>query len=189
MNKKSNQRYLETERKIQECLIELLNKKDIDEITVSEICKKVQINRSTFYAHYLDLYDLLDKLQKYMNTSLINRYNKSELDERFFLSEKFFIPFLEYIRNNQSFYKACLKRRNKFPIEEGFEGLWNIVVKPICINRGIVSEEEMMYYFVYFQAGMTMLIKRWVDNGCIETPEQIWDYLKRCGYCFKDILS
>ena len=158
MNKKSNQRYLETERKIQECLIELLNKKDIDEITVSEICKKVQINRSTFYAHYLDLYDLLDKLQKYMNTSLINRYNKSELDERFF-------------------------------IEEGFEGLWNIVVKPICINRGIVSEEEMMYYFVYFQAGMTMLIKRWVDNGCIETPEQIWDYLKRCGYCFKDILS
>lgn len=47
----------------------------------------------------------------------------------------------------------------------------------------------MMYYFVYFQAGMTMLIKRWVDNGCIETPEQIWDYLKRCGYCFKDILS
>ena len=73
MNKKSNLRYLETERKIQECLIELLNKKDNDEITVSEICKKVQINRSTFYAHYLDLYDLLDKLQKYMNTSLINR--------------------------------------------------------------------------------------------------------------------
>ena len=43
--------------------MELLNKKEINKITVSEICKKADINRATFYRYYLDQYDLLDKIE------------------------------------------------------------------------------------------------------------------------------
>lgn len=182
MNKKNNQRFLETERKIQQSLIDMLNTKDIKEITVREICEKAKINRSTFYAHYLDIYDLLDKLQIEMNHRLIDQFESKEPIEHFFMMYKFFIPFLEYIGKNKSFYRACLHKRNNFPIEEGFENIWNRVVKPKCIKVGVTSEEEMMYYFVYFQAGITMVLKRWVDNDCKETPEQIWTYLKKCNY-------
>jgi len=39
-----------------------------------------------------------------------------------------------------------------------------LAIKPYCQKIGFKSENEMMYYFVYFQAGFTMMLKRWVDN-------------------------
>jgi AcrR family transcriptional regulator len=182
MNTKNNQRFQEKEAKIQESFIKLLDTKDISQITVSAISQKAEINRSTFYAHFQDVYDLLNKLEITMNQKLISQYESAELNEIFFTSEKFFIPFLEFINKNQSFYRACLQKRKSFPIEEGFEPLWNIVMKPNCLKHGITSEEEMMYYFVYFQAGITMMLKRWVDNGCKEMPQEIWGYLRTCIY-------
>ena len=48
-----------TKNIIKETFINLLEKKELNKITVSEICKIADINRSTFYRYYLDVYDLL----------------------------------------------------------------------------------------------------------------------------------
>ena len=48
---------------IRETFINLLEKKNINKITVSEICKEADINRATFYRYYLDVYDLYDKVR------------------------------------------------------------------------------------------------------------------------------
>ncbi|MBD7911417.1 MULTISPECIES: TetR-like C-terminal domain-containing protein [Clostridium] len=180
MNTMANKRFQENEKKIQESFISLLNTYDVNQITVRAICEKAKINRSTFYAHYQDVYDLLDRLEIAMNNKIVAQYKGREIDEIFFISDEFFIPFLDFISKNQIFYKACLQKRKSFPISQGFEALWNIVIKPISLKHGITSEDEMMYYFVFFQAGITMVLKRWVDNGCIETPSEISSYIMNC---------
>ena len=48
---------------IKDTFISLLSSKDINKISVSEICKVADINRATFYRYYLDIYDLLDKIE------------------------------------------------------------------------------------------------------------------------------
>ena len=53
-----------TKKTIKDTFISLLSEKDIKKITVSEICKLADINRATFYRYYLDVYDLLDKIQE-----------------------------------------------------------------------------------------------------------------------------
>ena len=53
-----------TQKVIKEAFIDLLEAKDIKKITVSEICEKCDINRATFYRYYLDVYDLLDKIEE-----------------------------------------------------------------------------------------------------------------------------
>lgn len=58
--------------------------------------------------------------------------------------------------------------------------MWNLIIKPRCQAAGITSEDEMMYYFVYFQAGFTMVLKRWVDTGCKESEAIIAQTLKNC---------
>ena len=63
MNTKSNQRYQETDKKIQQVFLQLLQEKDLSHTTVQDICKGCGINRSTFYAHYTDVYDLLSKME------------------------------------------------------------------------------------------------------------------------------
>ena len=49
---KSESKYLNTARLMDEAFILLLDKKDYEFITVKEICEKAGVNRSTFYLHY-----------------------------------------------------------------------------------------------------------------------------------------
>lgn len=83
------------------------------------------------------------------------------------------IPFLEFIREHEDFYRMALKTRREFPLTQGFEPLWNQVIKSLCLKAGITSENEMLLYFVGFQAGFTMILKYWVEHGCAESVETI----------------
>ena len=49
---------------MQTAFLELLRQKPVSKITVCEICEKAEINHNTFYKHYHDCYDLLDKLKE-----------------------------------------------------------------------------------------------------------------------------
>lgn len=55
-----------TESLIRQAFTALLVEKPIQHITVKELCQRAGINRSTFYAHYVDIYDLLAKLEEDM---------------------------------------------------------------------------------------------------------------------------
>ncbi len=77
MNKKNNERFQNTEVKIQQNLLELLETKDFNKITVREICASAHINRSTFYSHYLasrDIYLHIHYLRSNLQDLLLYRH-------------------------------------------------------------------------------------------------------------------
>jgi len=180
MNTKNNQRYRDNEQKIEECFIDMLAVQEINQITVRSICQAANINRTTFYAHFQDVYDLLAQLEAKMNSRIMEQYDINKLNGTFFMTAEYILPFLTFIRDHQNFYRACLNKRKNFPIEAGFEQLWNRAVKPNALQKGITSEDEMMYYFVFYQAGITMCLKRWVDHGCQEPPDKLCNYILNC---------
>ncbi len=61
---KTDLRVRYTRKVIQEAFWSLLKEKPLAKITVKEVCELAQINRGTFYKHYLDCHDLLDKMQE-----------------------------------------------------------------------------------------------------------------------------
>ena len=63
MNVKDNRRVKMTKKLIKDALIDLMDKKTINKITVKEICQYADINRSTFYLHYTDQYALLEEIE------------------------------------------------------------------------------------------------------------------------------
>lgn len=65
-------RVIKTEHGIKNAFIELRSKKTLEKITVRELCQKAQINKSTFYAHYKDIYDLSDTMEKEVVASIMN---------------------------------------------------------------------------------------------------------------------
>lgn len=180
MNTKNNTRFQESEQKIKECILSLLNCKKQNKITVQDICQHSGINRSTFYAHYQDIPDLLDKLESDMHQKIISRYDNIKMVSESMLTGDFYIPFLNSIMENKNFYRACLQSRNSFPIAIGYEALMEYVVRPACKNAGITNESEILYYMVFYQAGFTFVLKRWVDNDCAESPEEIASFLRNC---------
>ena len=60
---KTDARVRYTVHMIQNVFLELLKEKPVAKITVKEICEHAEINRSTFYKHYQDVYDLMEKLE------------------------------------------------------------------------------------------------------------------------------
>ncbi|MBQ1948302.1 MAG: TetR/AcrR family transcriptional regulator, partial [Clostridia bacterium] len=64
MNVKNNKRRRESQEKIEKAFIELLQTCEIKDITVSDIIKNTGLNRSTFYANYMDILDLADKTRE-----------------------------------------------------------------------------------------------------------------------------
>lgn len=171
MNKKNNRQYQGSAVRMEKALLELMNQFLFEKITVKTICDRAGVNRSTFYAHYTDIYDMIEQMENNLRKELMEGYPVPGKVEP--LSVESFLPFLVFIRNHRDFYRIALKTRREFPIKQGFEPLWNQIIKPLCLKAGIMSEKEMMFYWIGFQAGFTMILKYWVENDCKESVEQL----------------
>lgn len=79
-NKKDNQRVKITKKIIKNTLVDMLEDMDINKITVSSLCKRAEINRSTFYNYYDDIYDLLKKIEDEIFNEIKEDVKKHELD-------------------------------------------------------------------------------------------------------------
>lgn len=176
MNRKKNKQFQDSAARMEQAMLELMNGILFEKITVRLICERAGVNRSTFYAHYVDIYDMIEQMETDLQKKLMNDYPSPGNVTP--LSLRSFIPFLEFIREHRDFYRIALKTRREFPLKQGFEPLWNQVIRPLCLKTGITSENEMMLYFVGFQAGLTMILKRWVEQGCTESTEKIAEIIQ-----------
>lgn len=171
MNTKNNRQFQDSDARMKRAMLELMNTMPFEKITVRLICSMAQVNRSTFYAHYADIYDMIRQMEASLQKELLDSYPVSRQVTA--LSPESFLPFLKFIREHQDFYRVALKTSCEFPRSEKLTKLWEQVMKPLCVQAGISSEEEMLFYFIGFQAGFTMILRHWVERGCIEQEEQL----------------
>ena len=164
MNKIDNKRKEKSKAAIQKAYLNLVvSRSDVNTITVSDICKKAKINRTTFYAHYLDLDDLIQSIYDRMLNEFLDIF-KNEIDSKKHSYD--FNKLFRHIKDNQLFYKLYFKL--------GFD------FKRIFIDNGSIdfsdNRKKMKnedYHIEFFSAGITALIKKWLANDCKESPETI----------------
>ena len=85
---KTDPRVLRTRKFIMDSFMELSSKKEFKDITVKDITTEAMINRATFYYHFEDIYDLLEKvLSEVLSVNLDHRdYENKELNEESLVS-------------------------------------------------------------------------------------------------------
>lgn len=173
MNTKNNQRFQETGRRIEQALFTLLTRRDIRQVSVRELCEESGVNRSTFYAHYLDIYDLLEKAGRgWMEGLLQSLRSDVEWDApHFFIPRGPLIRMLCYVRENRGFCEAYLRHYPAAEREGGFARLWEGTSRPYLQALGMRDERQMWYRFLFFRAGFTAILQEWVQMGCREPPE------------------
>ena len=117
MNKPNNKRKKESIERIEKIFLNLIQSKEINEITVTEICKEARINRSTFYANYLDVYDLTDKVVAKIESNVYHLYEEERETKH---NTNDFLKLFRHIKDNQIFYKTYFKlnRDKHFIIRE-----------------------------------------------------------------------
>ena len=161
MNIQNNQRRKKSQEQIEKIFLQLIQKKNIEEISVSMICKIANLNRSTFYANYIDIYDLAEKIKKNMEIEFANFQlsNNSKQDSDGYLN------MFKYIKDNQIFFKTYFKLEeisNDLPMQYHVE-----------LAEKYYDNKYIDYHIIFFRAGLNAVIKKWLSNGCKETPEEI----------------
>ena len=106
MNTVNNKRKRNSQEKIKKIFIDLIQNKEINEITVSDICKKAKLNRTTFYSNYIDIYDLADKIKDELFQDVLDLYP----DETKNMKRSYdFLKLFKHVKDNQMFYKTYFK--------------------------------------------------------------------------------
>ena len=166
MNVKNNKRRRESQEKIERAFVELLQTREIKDITVSDIIKMTELNRSTFYANYLDIYDLADKTRENLEKEFSNLF----ADYDYFNDRSGALKMFMHIRENQLFYKTyfklCYDDKHLISIYDARRA------EKEHINR------NLKYHIEFFRNGLNAIIKMWLAGGCAESPEEMAEVLK-----------
>ena len=167
MNTKNNKRRRESQEKIEKAFIELLQTKQINEIAVSDLIKITGLNRSTFYANYIDIYDLADKTREKLESEFSDLF----ADHDCFDEHSGALKMFTHIKENQIFYKTYFK-------------LCYDEKHLISIYDTKLAEQENMdgnikYHIEFFRNGLNAIIKLWLAGGCKESPEEMAEVLKQ----------
>ena len=182
MNVKNNRLLRETDEKIVRAVYALMTQehRPIGKITVREICERTGIHRSTFYAHYRDIFDLVDKVEQNMSRQLTESFFR-KLDENA-SARDCFIELFTFIREHSNFYLYYLTESKQY-------GILQLAWDPIRERAGAMNadptrfgartEEEMAYHGVFFLVGITAVVRMWLQKGCRETPADLYDLLRR----------
>lgn len=189
MNKQES-KYYSTASFMDEALISLLNEKDIDYITIKEICAKAGVNRSTFYLHYESIDDLLNESLEYITNKFLSFFNKdsqefldnlNELkkEDLIFINNEYLKPYLKFIKENKRVFIASYKHPKVTKTTEKYSNLKRYVLNPI-LNKYEVPDEKKKYILQFYVNGVMSIIKEWVMNDCKETIEDIINIIIEC---------
>ena len=167
MNTKNNKRRQNSREKIERAFTQILQTKEIGNITVSEICKETNLNRSTFYANYEDIYDLADKIRIKLENDVKELYDN---DITLNYSGDGPIKILYHIRENQLFYNTYFKL--------GYDTITKIELGEYNIDENMFGDGMLEYHIEFFRSGFNAMVKKWLSGGCKESPEQLSLVLK-----------
>ncbi len=169
MNKKNNKRKKESEKRIKNVFFMLLKKKELKDITVSEICNIAKLNRSTFYANYIDIYDLADKVKEEMSYNNLELF-KEESEKHYHSYD--YLKLFKHIRQNQDYYKIMLK------LEIDFTKYYDFHLEEEETKKYFGTSKYIDYHVEFFKCGFNAILKKWLSGGCKETAEEMEEILK-----------
>lgn len=167
MNTPNNKRKKESMERIEKVFIELLQTKALDKISVSDICKHAGLNRTTFYANYTDIYGLADTLRDKLENEMFKLY-KEDVEQGFNSND--YLKLFRHIKENQIFYQTYFKL--------GYDNNYKIITYDTDLAKKHFQNKFIEYHMEFFKAGITRIIKLWLQNGCKETPEDMFEIIK-----------
>ena len=180
MNKANNQRVKETHRRIIEAVYRMLleEKKPLAKITVRDVCERAEIHRSTFYAHYQDIYDVVERVEKNMSVLLTETF-LHQLDEGAH-AETCYESLFAFIAEHRGFYRVYLNEMHQAGvIGVAAELFQDRIGKKEMKLFGSADEAAQKYHMDFYLYGITALVRRWLDRDCRETPQELFQILRR----------
>ena len=167
MEKREDRRISMTKRMLKDTLTEMLTEKDIYHISIRELCERADVNRTTFYKHYGNQFDLLDD----MESDLLHLIEKTIAEDKK-RSANTVEQLLTFFEKDIEFVRLLLNSNvdPEFPQKLFSLAIVESSVEDMMANIG-KKEYEYIYRFVL--CGAYEIVRLWVNKEDRESPEEM----------------
>ena len=183
-----------TKQQIKNAFTKLLKEKGMDSLTISEIARDANINRGTFYLHYIDKYDLLEKLENEVieeltkillcddsNDDIENPNNIDDLID--IIPYNAILNALYYVKSDFEFIEALTGNGGDPMFVERFRRIIEQLIliqieKTDKLNLSMKGLPED-YAREILLSSATAIILLWIKKGALESPEVIAEMLSK----------
>lgn len=173
---KVDRRVRKTRKQLREGLARLLEKKSIRDIKVKELVEEVDINRSTFYLHYSDIYDMLEKIEEELfeeiQAAMKNHPISADAQSQAFIRQIF-----QIMDDNRAICKALCGPNGDMAFVSRMEDVIGSEAVQVIEPLFKIEKKQLRYSYAYCLNGCVGLIKMWLLNDGTETPEQMADIM------------
>lgn len=188
--KKSESRYFNTALRMDQAFLKLLEQKDMEYITVKEICEAAGVNRSTFYLHYETIGELLAESLQYMNEQFlehmklrgevfVSRIRDCPLDELYLVTPAYLTPYLEYIAQNKRLFRTALKNSGSLGLDRIYSRMMRHVFTPI-LERFQIAEPDRPYMVAFYIHGLMAILSEWLKHDCADSIPHVCAVMEQC---------
>jgi AcrR family transcriptional regulator len=165
-----DRRVLKSQEAIKNAVLELMAEKNFDDITIRDISDRANVNRGTIYLHYMDKYDLLDKIiEEHINN--LRELCQSAAEMTF--KEGNYIWF-DYFADNHLFFSIMLNTKSAAFFRIRF---LDLVVQEYKVEVDVsegknqnLSEDIILQFF---GAAVVGTVEWWFRNGMPIPPRVI----------------
>ncbi|MBE4909178.1 TetR/AcrR family transcriptional regulator [Bacillus luteolus] len=177
-------RVIRTKESIKNALIELIEEKGFEALTVKDITTRAKINRGTFYSHYYDKYDLMVKCEEEVVKEMENKIIKNipkviaglDTNTPNTIPFTFLVPFFEFINQNRGLMKALLGPRGDL----SFQTKLKVFMRKALFdsnNNSIFKQADLLvppeYLISYIASAHIGVIQEWLNSDRAESPQEI----------------
>ncbi|MGD1821274.1 MAG: TetR/AcrR family transcriptional regulator [Pleomorphochaeta sp.] len=174
-----DRRPAKTKKAIRLALFQLLDKKELNKITITELTKQANISRKTFYIHYNKISDVLDEFEQ----ELIEAFNEATKELKYSNNSKFFFDIFynldKYFNDDLDYYKKIAQSSfaSTFSDHIGdalFSKLYE-VIEPICD----LPIEQIEYLCQIVSSSMHRVFMTWIRNDSEMSIVQISNFVAK----------
>lgn len=159
---KESRRVLMTKRLLKESLLDMLKDKNISDVNITELCKRADVNRSTFYSYYDTVNDILNEIGE----DLIAQLPTMKAENQFFQIEESviteFTQFMHYIRIHAEEFEILLRPDNKYFREKLMETIMHHFKKNLPEND--TNSFHLLGYIFSINGAIALFIE-WIKSG------------------------
>lgn len=121
----------------------------------------MQNSKKVDFIYFINIYDLADKIKEKLEKDIEDLYQDERLNQ---YNSNDFSKIFQLIKNNQLFFKTYFKL--------GFDSS-SIYKYDTNQSKLFYNDEYIDYHIEFFKSGFTAIIKKWLNNGCKESIEDM----------------
>ncbi len=173
----NDRRVKRTKKLLRDSLFSLLQKKSINEITVTELTEVADINRATFYFYYTDIFDMLDQIQneayEMFEEVLQGTEDSVNSPEAF---AKYIENILIFCKKNPAIARFVITR--EYNNNKVLKRIAKLLAKNVPVAKESFSQDDPRRFILNFALNaLTGTVVDWMDDGMIIPPTTMAEFI------------